>query len=113
VTQHPKAVGKIAALDACLGDRCAAECGVSAAHCGGLVADAPACQPCVDVDCCAQAKECGEDGECAQVINCRSACAAGDTKCQDACVTAAPSASATLFEAYDACFAGCKAKTCP
>lgn len=65
----------------------------------------PACQNCLDANCCAEQQACGAEPQCTDLLECEVGCPQGDTACIDACIAAAP-LGAPLLDDFDDCFGG-------
>lgn len=72
---------------------------------GGLMGAAPACQECLDANCCSQQQACAAEVQCTGLLDCEVNCPMGDDQCITDCIAAAP-IGAPLLDALDDCFGG-------
>jgi hypothetical protein len=65
-------------------------------------ANATPCRICIDQKCCPQFNTCNNSAMCPAFANCLSACAMGDTACEQACATKFPG-GVTPLDAFEQC----------
>jgi len=85
-----------------VGDYAVGDCTSNCSACGFTFASAK-CASCVEKTCCAEANACHDDGACAPLYDCVTACGATDAKCRNACAAKHPIGDDAPAQALEAC----------
>ena len=62
----------------------------AAQSCGIISVGDESCDTCLVTECCRENATCSDDPNCIELLDCSSACKAGDSACTDACAEAHP-----------------------
>ncbi|MFW5740276.1 MAG: S1 family peptidase, partial [Myxococcota bacterium] len=98
-SQYPAAAAAYGAFDACIGNHCASECGISSGGCGLTTGD-PTCDDCFQTACESECEAATAEPDLMDYLQCAQGCS--DQACYDSCEAQYPTAAQALG-ALDTC----------